>query len=221
MITKEKEVAEKMNNFFIETIEDLDIKSYPLTNENTINPKNTIENIVKKYEMHRSTLKIKEYITLEDKFSFTLTTQEELQKEIKQLNTKKASVENDIPTKMLIETSDIVSNFLTRICNDSKTEQIFPESLKRADIIPIYKKEDRTNKENYRPVSLLPTVSRLFQGDMSNQINSYIEKYNSPYLFGFRKGHSTEQCLIVMLEQWKKALDKKKVLGQIQQPSIV
>ena len=137
--------------------------------------------------MHPSILKIKEYINLEDKFSFTLTTQEELQKEIKQLDTKKATVENDIPTKMLIETSDIVSNYLTRICNDSKTEQIFPESLKRAEIIPIYKKEDRTNKENYRPVSLLPTVSKLSERDMHNQINSYIEKYISPYLFGFRK----------------------------------
>ena len=110
---------------------------------------------------------------------------------------------------MLIETSDIVLNYLTRICNDSKTEQIFPESLKRADIIPIYKEEDRTNKENYRPVSLLPTVSKLLERDTYNRINSYIEKYLSLYLFGFRKVHSTEQCLIVMLEQWKKALDKK------------
>ena len=101
---------------------------------------------------------------------------------------------------------DVVSNYLTSICNDSKTGQIFPESLKRADIIPIYKKEDRTNKDNYLPVSLLPTVSKLLKRDMYNQINSYIEKYLSPYLFGFRKGHSTEQCLIVMIEQWKKHL---------------
>ena len=65
---KGKEVTEKMNNFFIETIDNLDIESLPLTNENTINPKNTIENSVKKYEMHPSILKIKEYITLEENF---------------------------------------------------------------------------------------------------------------------------------------------------------
>ena len=45
---------------------------------------------------------------------------------------------------------------------------------------------------------------------MYNQILAYIEKYLSPYLFGFRKGHSTEQCLNVMIERWKRALDKKK-----------
>ena len=90
------------------------------------------------------------------------------------MGTKKATVEDDIPIKMLIETSDIVSNYLTSICNDSITEQMFPESLKRVDIIPIYKKEGRTNKENYRPVNLLPTVSKLLEGDMYNRINRYI-----------------------------------------------
>ena len=77
-------------------------------------------------------------------------------------------------------------------------------------MIPIHKKEERTSKENYRPVSLLPLISKLFERDMYNQILSYIEKYLSPYLFGFRKGHSTEQCLNVMIERWKKALDEKK-----------
>ena len=46
------------------------------------------------------------------------------------------------------------------------------------------------------------------------QILHYIERYLSPHLFGFRKGYSTEQCLNVMLETWKKALDKKGFVGQ-------
>ena len=50
---------------------------------------------------------------------------------------------------------------------------------------------------------------------MYNQILTYIEKYLSPYLFDFRKGHSTEQCLNVMIERWKRALDKKKHVGAV------
>ena len=219
VITNVNEVAEKMNNFFIETIENLEIEPYPVINEKkddkNKNCKNMIEDIIKKYERHPSIIKIKEHVTLEYTFSFTLTIDEEIKKEIKQLDPKKATVGNDIPIKMLIETNDIVSNHLTKICNDSKTEQIFPESLKFADVIPIHKKDDRTNKENYLPVSLLPIVSKLLERDMYNQVNSYIEKHLSPYLFGFRKGHSTEQCLNIMLEHWKKALDNKKYVGAV------
>ena len=50
---------------------------------------------------------------------------------------------------------------------------------------------------------------------MSNQILSYIHKFLSPYLFGYRKGHSTEQCLTLMLETWKKAIDNKGKAGAI------
>ena len=81
--------------------------------------------------------------------------------------------------------------------------------------MPIHKKEETTLLKIYRPVSLIPVVSKLFERDMYNQILSYIDKFLSPYLFGYRKGYSTEQCLIVMLELWKKALDSKGTAGAI------
>ena len=100
VITNEYEVAEKMNNFFIDTIENLDIESYAVYNESETNHSNLAEHIVKKYERHPSILKIKEYVNLNNKFSFAITTEEELQKEIKLLDPKKASVENDLPIKV-------------------------------------------------------------------------------------------------------------------------
>ena len=69
--------------------------------------------------------------------------------------------------------------------------------------------------KNYYPISLLPIISKIFEKHMYSQILIYIEKFLSPSLFGFRKGHSTEHCLLRMLELWKKALDKKKVAGAI------
>ena len=80
---------------------------------------------------------------------------------------------------------------------------------------PIHKKDDTTLKKNYRPVSLIPVVSKLFERDTYNQILSYIDKFLSPYLFGYRKGFSTEQCIIVMLETWRNALDRKCKAGAI------
>ena len=84
-----------------------------------------------------------------------------------------------------------------------------------ADVTPIHEKEGRTLMKTYRSVSLIPTVSKLFERNMYNQILAYINKFLSPYLFGYRTGHRTEQCLIVMLEVWKKTLDGKNKAGGI------
>ena len=73
-----------------------------------------------------------------------------------------------------METNEIPSIFLTKIYNDSKDDQIFPGTLKNAVVIPIHKKEERTSKENYCPVSLLPLISKLFERNMYKQILGYI-----------------------------------------------
>ena len=215
MTSNAKEVAEKMNNFFVDVIESLDIEPFVEESINESNSEDSIENIVMKYSQHPSILKIKDYVMIEDPFSFKNITSHDFENQIKTLDPKKATVENDIPTRMLIETNQLSSVFLTKIYNDSKDDLVFPGTLKNADVVPIHKKEERTKKENYRPVSLLPIISKLFERDMYNQILAYVDKYLSPYLFGFRKGHSTEQCLNVMIERWKKALDNKKYVGAV------
>ena len=90
------------------------------------------------------------------------------------MDQKKASIENDIPTKILIGSGDIVCVHFSNIYN-------YPQSLKEADVTPIYKKEERILLKNYRPVSLIPIISKLFERDMYNQILLYIDKFLSPF----------------------------------------
>ena len=123
---------------------------------------------------------------------------QDLENQILKLDTKKAIMEDDIPIKILI-TNDIISYNLCTLYNKAKNNQNYPTSLKLANVTPIMK--------NYRPVSLLPIVSKLFERIRYNEILAYIDKY----IFGFRKSHSTEQCLIIMLEFWKKHLMKENV----------
>ena len=149
---------------------------------------------------------------MEEKFLFNNTSPNDFKQNICKLDLRKASIENDIPTKILIGNGDIVCAYLSNIYNTSKEENKYPQSLKQADVTPIHKKEERTLLKNYRPVSLIPIVSKLFERDMYNQILVYIDKFLFPYLFGYRVGHSTEQCLIIMLEVWKKHL-----IGNIRQ----
>ena len=203
--SKKTEVADKMNNYFVDSIKNLDIEPFLENNSLSCN----IDEIISAYNEHPSIMKIKENVIITEKCSFKKSTVREMHEKILTLDPTKASVENDIPTKILIESNDISDVYLTNIYNNSIDRQKFSDSLKH--VIPTHKKEEKSKKENYRPISLLSAISKLYERDMYVQILHYIEKYFSPYLFGFRKGCSTEQCLNVMLETWKKALDKKTV----------
>ena len=80
---------------------------------------------------------------------------------------------------------------------------IFPSILKYANITPSFKKLERLLKINYRPVSILPTLSKIYEKVIYQQIYEYFDK-----LFSKRKGQSTQHCLLFMLESLKKTLDK-------------
>ncbi len=80
---------------------------------------------------------------------------------------------------------------------------IFPDMLKIAKIIPIYKKDDETQLTNYRPISLLPTISKIFEKVIFKQLYKFFKNnnlfYNSQY--GFREGHSTEFAAIELVDK--------------------
>ena len=104
------------------------------------------------------------------------------------LNKNKPTTENNIPAKILIENAVPCAPIITQIYNNSVTEGNFPSALKDADITPGHKKEEKTFKGNYRPVSVLPTVSKIFERNMYKDIDTYMLKFLSPKLCGFRKG---------------------------------
>ena len=133
---------------------------------------------------------------------------------INTLNEKSCSP-NDIPAKILKASCDVVSPYITEIYKSSNQHKGFPNLLKEADVTPIHKKGDRSQKEKNRPVSILPTISKIFEKNMYEQIYSYIQKYFSPSLCGFRKGYNTQHCLAILIENWKKAIDNNKKAGAI------
>ena len=215
--TEKLQVAEKLNNFFVEAVENLEIEPFTVICDEDIISEN-IPEIIKMYENHPSILKIKENIKIQGKFKFKNITSNNIKNEIDKLNPKKSCISNDIPAKILIGNSDIVCKTLSNIYNQCKNNHDYPIPLKVAEVTPVYKpneKNEKIFKKNYRPVSLTPIVSKLFERVMFDEISLYIDKFLSAYLFGFRKGHNTEQCLIAMVELWRKALDNKHSAGAV------
>ena len=99
-------------------------------------------------------------------------------KEINNLNAKKSGTFMNIPVKRLKECVDIVAQPLTDIWKHKIVlGRKFASQLKLADITPLHKKLETINRENYRPVSLLPLVSKLFERLMQNQMIGYIDKF--------------------------------------------
>ena len=160
-----------------------------------------------KFVEHPSILTIKQMIHTKNKFTFSMSNAADMT-EINSLNVNKPTTFNNIPAKLIVETSDICAPFISSIYNESILSYNFPVSLKMADITPVHKKDERTAKTNSRPVSILPSISKIFERLMYLQISTYMDSYLSKYLCGFRKGYITQHCLILMLEKWRKALDK-------------
>ena len=91
----------------------------------------------------------------------------------------------------------------------------FPDELKLADVTSIYKKDDPNKSKNYRPVSVLSVVSKVFEKIMHDQISQYINSFLTPYLCGYRKAFSTQQVLLSLIEKWKIVLDSKGYGGAV------
>ena len=168
IISEDNDVAESLQTFFSTAVDSLGIpENNHLRNE--VNENDPIEKILKTYSSHPSIVMIRSEVSAAT-FSFREVTDTEVKKEITNLNPKKAIPHGNIPIKHIKETSEVCSTFLTNIFNIGIKNGTFPDELKLADITPVHKKEDTTKTKNYRPVSVLPPVSKLLEKLMEQQI---------------------------------------------------
>ena len=207
--------AETPNSCFANIVGTLDIEGF-ITSDYSYEPElDYISNIIEKFKNRISVIKIKETVKIDKRFHFGNVDESFIYDKIGSLGIRKPTTYNNIPNRVLVENKDIISPIITEIYKESNRKANFPNSLKLADVTPAHKKEERTKKENYRPVHILPPVSKLFERNMFDHVSLYIEKYLSQYICGFRKGFSTQHCLTVMLDRWKKAMDSGKLAGAL------
>ena len=131
-------------------------------------------------------------------------------KEINNLKINKATQSTDIPTRLMKKNSDIFGDFIFGNYNNCFSSSIFPNFLKNAMITPVHKKGAKSSKDNYRPVSILSDLSKIYEGLLFKQISEFFEPIVSKFQCGFRKGYSAQHCLLAMLEKWKMAVDNKR-----------
>ena len=215
VVSNESDVAETFNNFFVTITDSLGI----IENENIIlasdDFSDPIDEIVFKFSRHPSIQKIRSLDVKNGSFSFEKVSIENIKNGISELNPSKATTFKSIPPKLLKSESEIVSEPLQIIFNNSVEHSSFPDELKFADVSSLFKKDVKTFKGNYRPTSVLPTVSKVFERFMGTKISTYMSQYLSCLLCGFRKGYNAQHALIRTIEKWRTCLDKGGKVGAI------
>ena len=122
------------------------------------------------------------------------------------------STGDSILATILKQSLDIYLPYLTKSINYTINEDKFSAELKQSEVITLLKKEDPLKKENYRAVSLLPHLSKVFKIIIYKQINLYMENKLPKFITGFRQLHRTQFSMTTVLEKWKKSLDKKEYI---------
>ena len=108
---------------------------------------------------------------------------------------------DNIPAKVLKITANIIAPSLTYIFNISLQSGIYVDDWQLAKIIPIYKSEDRKKCENYRPISILPVISKVFESEIFSQLYEHLnENTLLPNPCGFRPKYGTNAALLEMCD---------------------
>ena len=156
LLNSKSERAEVLNNFFSNIVKNLKIPEYENLDRNFENVEDPVLRAILKYKNHPSITVIKEKVK-NSVFSFYEVDKDKIKKEINRLNKNKASQKSDIPIKIIHDNVDIFADFIAESFKGAKN------CLKLADITPLHKKGRKDNKENYRPVSILPALSKIFE----------------------------------------------------------
>jgi hypothetical protein len=137
-------------------------------------------------------------------------TPEEVSNSILSLSSNKSSGPNSIPIKILKLIHQDISFPLSNIINLSFTKGRFPSTLKLSKVIPVFKKGSPLESSNYRPISLLSNIEKIFEKLMHSRLLSFLDSHSIIYCrqYGFRKSHSTIQALINIVERIRQCIDK-------------
>ena len=191
-ITDKKEIAEKFNNFFVNIGPTLS-KKIPFTEGD-----------------------IQDYLTrTQTRILLSPVDENEIIKVIKNLKDSSAGWDDINASLFKLSINSVITPF-THICNLSLLNGVFPNELKIARVCPIFKSGNPMHFVQYRPVSVLPVMSKVFERIMYDRIYTFMHdlKLLYEFQFGFRPNHSTELALMLSTDKIISALDKSNfVLG--------
>ena len=166
LIKNEYQTANIFNTFFIEIVSNLGTKvdERYLCDASSIS--DPIEKAIQKYKNHPNISIIKKMVSTVDKnntFSIDPITADAISQQIKLLDINTATQESDIPTKLEKRFDNLIVDYLKKKFNNCLKKGTFPKDFKKLVVHPTHKKDCKTEKSNYRPISILPNLSKIHE----------------------------------------------------------
>ena len=191
-ITDKREICEELNHFFIHIGENLVSKL----------PHNS--HCFQTYMSHTTTAPL---------FNFIPTTPSAVLKILNSMKSRKATGYDGITARALKENNALLSTHISKLINQSIESSYFPDCLKIARVMPLFKKGDPKLPSNYRPISILTSLSKIFEKVLASQIRRFFEDQClfSPYQYGFRQARSTTQAISTLLEKLYTNFDNNEI----------
>ena len=205
-ITDQNKVAEIFNKYFVSVAAEIGFPD-PITSS---------DEALLTHQNHPSVIKIREkHPELHNSFSFHAVNPQEIMIYMKQFNIKKATGYDNIPGKIIRLAHRELSVPFANLINISLSQSVFPDAMKCAEVSPILKKDDNLRKGNFRPVSILTSLSKIYETVLNNQLLRYFYAIFNDLLSAFRKGYSCQSLLLKFVEDMKNALDQKHTVGAL------
>ncbi|MFM1566744.1 MAG: RNA-directed DNA polymerase, partial [SAR86 cluster bacterium] len=171
----------------------------------------------KKFEMNTVEAYYKNNISATKNFSFSTTEETNIFNLLKGINPTKAAGLDNIAGKFLKEGASVLATPVTQICNLSISLSAFPDKCKHAKLKPLFKKGATTEAKNYRPISLLPLISKIIEKVIHDQTQKYLDENKIIYKYqsGFRSNHSTNSCLSFLCNKVQQGFERGMLTGMI------
>ena len=151
------------------------------------------------------------------RFKFETVKFQQVFNQLKSLKKKKSTGLDNIPAYVLKDCASVITEPLTHIINSSLITGVFPTDWKLSKLIPIPKSKPYNIIKNYRPISIIPAISKVIEKLVHHQLSSYLENNNLLHesQFGFRKGRSTELAATLFTDNVKRKVDEGKLVGAV------
>ena len=150
-------------------------------------------------------------------FQFHLITKQRVLRHLLNLKSTKAPGHDNLPPKMLKDAALTLAKPLTYIINRFLTDSTVPGKIKTAKVLPLYKSVPKKLMDNYRPISILPAISKILEREVYDQLSAYLENNNliTSSQFGFSRRYNAELAVTLFTYKIRLAIDQGKLTGAV------